>query len=220
MKPSTLTLGTKKMRGPRLGADSRFPAMRNPIGSNIAAELDEFDGLYLNYGMFNDSLPFVMQDQYDSEPEELEFRTAVLENDHLRATFILELGVRLWSLYDKDRQRDLLLNNTEFRPNNLAIRNAWFAGGVEYNIGRRGHDEQTCSPRFVAKLQDSDGTPVLLCLCYLHHILFVCHVHPDGIFLILHSNCSGGVFHSACCGFSVLRAASQSDALLLLLHLL
>ena len=68
MKPSTLTLGTKKMRGPRLGADSRFPAMRNPIGSNIAAELDEFDGLYLNYGMFNDSLPFVMQDQYDSEP--------------------------------------------------------------------------------------------------------------------------------------------------------
>ncbi len=61
---------------------------------------------------------------------------------------------------------------------------------------------------------------VLLCLCYLHHILFVCHVHPDGIFLILHSNCSGGVFHSACCGFSVLRAASQSDALLLLLHLL
>ena len=161
MKPSTLTLGTKKMRGPRLGADSRFPAMRNPIGSNIAAELDEFDGLYLNYGMFNDSLPFVMQDQYDSEPEELEFRTAVLENDHLRATFILELGVRLWSLYDKDRQRDLLLNNTEFRPNNLAIRNAWFAGGGEYNIGRRGHDEQTCSPRFVAKLQDSDGTPVL-----------------------------------------------------------
>lgn len=161
MKLSTLTLGTKKMRGPRLGPDSRFPAMRNPIRSNIAAELDEFDGLYLNYGMFNDSLPFVMQDQYDFEPEELEFHTAVLENDHLRATFVLELGARLWSLYDKDHQLDLLLNNTEFRPNNLAIRNAWFAGGIEYNIGRRGHDEQTCSPRFVAMLQDADGTPVL-----------------------------------------------------------
>ena len=161
MKKTTLTFGTKKMRGPRLGADSRFPAMRNPIRSEISADLDEYEGLYLNYGMFPDSLPFVMQDQYDSEPEELEFRTAVLENEYLRAVFVLELGVRLWSLYDKEHQRDLVLNNTEFRPNNLAIRNAWFAGGIEYNIGRRGHDEQTCSPRFVAKLHDSDGSPVL-----------------------------------------------------------
>lgn len=158
---TTLTFGTKKLYGPRLGADSRFPAMRNPIKSKIAAELGEDDGLYINYGMFDDSLPFVMQDQYDSAPEELEFKTAVLENDHLKATFLLELGARLWSLYDKDNQRDLLLENTEFRPNNLAIRNAWFAGGIEYNIGRRGHDEQTCSPRFVAKLNDSAGTPVL-----------------------------------------------------------
>ena len=29
---------------------------------------------------------------------------------------------------------------------NLALRNAWFAGGVEWNIGTRGHSPTTCSP--------------------------------------------------------------------------
>ena len=67
----------------------------------------------------------------------------------------------MWGLFDKVQQRELLLDNPGFLPNNLAIRNAWVAGGIEYNIGRRGHDEQTCSPRFTAVLQDSDGTPVV-----------------------------------------------------------
>lgn len=158
---TTLKFEPKRLRGPRLGDASQFPAMRDPIKSRISAELSEDDGLYINYGMFQDSLPYTMQDQYDSEPAEQEFDSAVLENSHLKATFVLNLGGRLWSLYDKDAKRDLLLDNPEFRPNNLAIRNAWFAGGIEYNIGRRGHDAQTCSPRFTAVLNDSDGTPVL-----------------------------------------------------------
>lgn len=149
------------MRGPALGEASGFPAMRDLIKSHIGSQLGEFEGLYINYGMFDDSLPYTMQDQYDTEIQELEFSTAVLENRHLKATFVLDLGARLWSLYDKDARRDLLLDNPEFMPRNLAIRNAWFAGGIEYNVGRRGHDAQTCSPRFTAKLQDSDGTPVL-----------------------------------------------------------
>ena len=149
------------MRGPALGESSRFPAMRDLIKSHIGSQLGEYEGLYINYGMYDDSLPYTMQDQYDSEIQEQEFNTAVLENRHLKATFVLDLGARLWSLYDKDAKRDLLLDNPEFMPRNLAIRNAWFAGGIEYNVGRRRHDAQTCSPRFAAKLQDSDGTPVL-----------------------------------------------------------
>lgn len=158
---TTLSFGKKRMRGPALGESSRFPAMRDLIKSHIGSQLGEYEGLYINYGMYDDSLPYTMQDQYDSEIQEQEFNTAVLENRHLKATFVLDLGARLWSLYDKDAKRDLLLDNPEFMPRNLAIRNAWFAGGIEYNVGRRGHDAQTCSPRFAAKLQDSDGTPVL-----------------------------------------------------------
>ena len=158
---TTLTFGKKTMRGPALGATSAFPAMRNPIKSEIRSALGEDDGLFINYGMFQDSLPYTMQDNYDGEVGEQTFSTAVLENRFLWATFVLDLGGRLWSLYDKVGKRDLITDNPEFRPNNLAIRNAWFAGGIEYNIGRRGHDEQTCSPRFAARLADSDGTPVL-----------------------------------------------------------
>lgn len=158
---TTLTFGKKKMVGPLLGGDCAFPAMREPIKSTIDSELGEDDGLFINFGMYQDSLPYTMQDGYDTAPVEQEFTTAVLENDHIRATFVLELGARLWSIYDKDGRRDLVTDNPEFRPNNLAIRNAWFAGGIEYNIGRRGHDAQTCSPRFVAELKDTDGTPVL-----------------------------------------------------------
>ncbi|MBR7156435.1 MAG: DUF5107 domain-containing protein, partial [Lentisphaeria bacterium] len=95
------------------------------------------------------------------EKENLRFESIILENDFLKAEFIPALGGRLWSLFDKESGRDLISDNGAFLPGNLAIRNAWFAGGIEYNCGRRGHDVQTCSPRFTAVLQDSDGTPVV-----------------------------------------------------------
>ena len=44
---------------------------------------------------------------------------------------------------------------------NLALRNAWFAGGIEFNIGTRGHSPTTCSPLHAALLPGPDGTEVL-----------------------------------------------------------
>lgn len=153
---------TKKINGVPVGPDSRFPALRDPIKSTIASKLDEYDGLFVNYGMFSDSLPYAMQDDYDLTPmQPMELPAAVLENEHLIAEFTLSLGGRLWRLYDKDREVELLTDNQEFLPRNLAIRNAWFAGGVEWNCGRRGHDANTCSPRFAAELHHPEYGPVL-----------------------------------------------------------
>lgn len=142
-----------KITGHRVGDSSWYPAIRELIKSEISAELDEDDGLFIGYGMMPDGLPYTMQDQYDTPEEELTFQSAILENDYLKATFLPELGGRLWALYDKVNKRDLILENTAFLPCNLGIRNAWFAGGVEFNCGRRGHDEQTVSPRFTAVIQ-------------------------------------------------------------------
>ena len=89
------------------------------------------------------------------------FRVAVLENEHLRATFLLELGGRLWSLLHKPTGRELLSVNPVFQPANLAIRNAWFSGGVEWNIGTIGHSPFTCAPVFAARIDGPDGTPIL-----------------------------------------------------------
>lgn len=159
---TTLVFEKRRIPGIPVGEASRFPALRDPIKSTIDSRLNEDDELFINYGMFSDSLPYTMLDDYDlAEKQELEFDSAVLENEHLRAEFVLSLGGRLWSLYDKKAKRELLTNNTEFRPCNLAIRNAWFAGGVEFNCGRRGHDANTCLPRFAAELNDPELGPVL-----------------------------------------------------------
>ena len=153
---------SKKINGIPVGPESRFPALRDPIPSTIASKLADSDGLFINYGMFFDSLPYAMQDEYDLTPvQPMELPSAVLENEHLIAEFTLSMGGRLWRLYDKDRKMELLTNNQEFLPRNLAIRNAWFAGGTEWNCGRRGHDANTCSPRFAAELHDPEYGPVL-----------------------------------------------------------
>jgi len=44
---------------------------------------------------------------------------------------------------------------------NLALRNAWFAGGVEWNLGFTGHWGLTCSPVCAGRLSTPDGSPVL-----------------------------------------------------------
>lgn len=102
-----------------------------------------------------------MQDNYALEESELEFPSVILENEYLEAVFLPTLGGRIWSLYDKVEKRDLVTRNPVFKPGNFAVRNAWVAGGIEWNIGRRGHDARTSSPLFAAQLSLPDGTPVL-----------------------------------------------------------
>ena len=106
-------------------------------------------------------LPHRLQDDFDRIRKEREFKVVVLENEVLRATFLIELGGRLWSLVHKPLNRELLYVNPVFQPGNLAIRNAWFSGGVEWNVGLLGHTTHTCSPLFVARVADRDGNPVL-----------------------------------------------------------
>ena len=150
----------KVLKGVHPGKYSVFPALRPPIQSKIEADLSDREGLFINYGRLSRFLPFSMQDSYDAEtPAPIRYQALVLENEYLKAEIVPELGGRLWSLYDKVKKQDILLQNTELKLGNLALRNAWFAGGVEWNVSR-GHDERTCSPRFVS-LIDWNGTPVI-----------------------------------------------------------
>lgn len=107
------------------------------------------------------ALPYQMQDRYTRELRETELRTVVLENDCLKATFLADFGGRLWSLYDKRAGKELLFKNPVFRVANLAIRNAWFSGGIEWNLGQLGHTCFTCEPVFFARCVDNDGTEFL-----------------------------------------------------------
>ncbi len=106
-------------------------------------------------------LPYRMQDGYTRERRLRRFHALVLENEYLAATFLPELGGRMISLVWKPLGRELLFRNTVFQPANLAIRDAWFAGGVEWNVGQFGHTFTTCAPLYAAAVEGLGGAPAL-----------------------------------------------------------
>jgi hypothetical protein len=162
---SELKIKTWSMPSADLGSENPFPPLSSNQELHIAQSVDPTvpDEIRQNmiYGHVPNILPYALQDGYNRERKPRDFRAAVLENNVLRATFLLELGGRLWSLYHKPSGRELLYVNPVFQPANLALRNAWFSGGVEWNIGTIGHSPFTCAPLFAARVDGPDGTPVL-----------------------------------------------------------
>ena len=66
-------------------------------------------------------LPYLVQDVYSRERKHERVKTIELENNHLKAIFLPEYGMRLFSLYNKDENRELLFRNSVLRFANLAI---------------------------------------------------------------------------------------------------
>jgi len=161
---SELRLDTWQMPAASLGLENPLPPLASGRDLHaIKASPDIPPDMMRNmgYGHLPSILPYSMQDGYSRQREERGFKTAVLENNILRATFLLELGGRLWSLFHKPTNRELLSVNPVFQPANLALRNAWFSGGVEWNIGTIGHSPFTCEPLFAGKVEGPDGIPIL-----------------------------------------------------------
>lgn len=127
----------------------------------ITEQVTEEERQYIGKGMINTILPYTMQDNYNRQRKPRVFKAVILENDYLKAVFLPELGGRLWSLFDKEHNKELLYVNPIFQPGNLAIRNAWFSGGVEFNVGIKGHNMLTCDPLFARVAVTADGEEVL-----------------------------------------------------------
>lgn len=104
-------------------------------------------------------LPYRAQDGYARAVAAREADAVELANEHLRAVFLPELGGRLWSLVDLASGRDLLFQPDGVIFGNLALRDAWFSGGIEWNLGMTGHWGLTCSP-VGAGVVDVDGQQV------------------------------------------------------------
>jgi tetratricopeptide (TPR) repeat protein len=106
-------------------------------------------------------LPYLMQDRYSRNKKPVNLKTVVMDNGILRAEFLADYGGKLRSLRDLRNGRELLLANPVLQPGNLAIRNAWLSGGIEWNIGQAGHTFHTCSPVFFARIKGKDGEEFL-----------------------------------------------------------
>ena len=125
----------------KLGIEDFLPNLQShsAIHEKIAWDetLEPSDYHYFGYGRVDNILPYTIQDNYNRIKQDVAYRTIVLENNILRATFLPELGGRLWSIYHKRSKRELLYCNPVIQLGNLALRNAWFSGGVEWNIGMK-----------------------------------------------------------------------------------
>jgi tetratricopeptide (TPR) repeat protein len=159
-----LRIETLQIPAADLGPDNPLPPLRG--GGDLHA-VTHAPGVpddmlqNMRYGHLPNILPYTLQDGYNRQREPRDFRVAVLENDLLKATFLLERGGRLWSLLHKPSGRELLARNPVFQPANLALRDAWFSGGVEWNTGTIGHWPLTCAPLFAAQVNGPDGIPIL-----------------------------------------------------------
>lgn len=162
MKPQ-IRFETKKIMASDLGEQSSVPDLLGEmiLQNQLTFVLDEDDEIYEGYGRRENAYPYRQYNSYSGTLSEREIRTAVLENDYLKAVFLPEYGGRLWELWDKKKGRDLLYTNDVLQFRNLAVRNAWFSGGVEWNLGVIGHTPLTTEQMYVAKTEMESGVPVL-----------------------------------------------------------
>ena len=160
---SELRFETKKIRMADLGKESCVPDLLGELTmqNQLEFHLDETDEIYEGYGRVKSAYPYRQRNTYTRELKEMEIHTAVLENRYLKAVFLPEFGGRLWELWDKYTGRNLLYTNDVLQFSNLAVRNAWFSGGVEWNIGIIGHNPFTTEPLYTAQTVNEDGEPVL-----------------------------------------------------------
>jgi len=158
LKVVAFTMPCQEMNG-----TSTLPGLQklNFWHRNGDSGLSEDDELFIGYGHVPSAFPYKMQDMYDRELFDKTMNAVSLENEFLRAVFLPEWGGKLMSLIDKETGKDLLFCNPVMRPCNLAIRNAWTAGGVEWNCGIFGHNVHTCDTLFTTTTVLEDGTPVL-----------------------------------------------------------
>jgi tetratricopeptide (TPR) repeat protein len=148
-----------------LGPENPLPAFRDPaIDKPIDFEANNIppeDRLGMGHDIGFKILPYKMQDGYSRTLRTRRFSSFILENEYLKVTVLPEVGGKVVSIFYKPLDRELLFHNPVFQPANLALRNAWAAGGIEWNTPCVGHHYLTCSPIHAARIIGLKGEPVL-----------------------------------------------------------
>lgn len=160
---SKLVFMKKKIKAADLGEESSVPDLLGELilQNHLEFNLGEEDEIYEGYGRRANAYPYRQYNCYTRKISEKEIQTAVLENDYLKAVFLPEYGGRLWELWDKKADRNLLYTNDVLLFANLAVRNAWFSGGAEWNIGVIGHSPLTTELLYTAETKTDENVPVL-----------------------------------------------------------
>lgn len=179
------------LMGAAVGGENPMPDLKNVSYIHATFQtterVTEEDRKYFGAGKIDTLLPYLSQDNYTRERSLRNYKAAILENEFLRAVFLPEFGGRLWSLIHKPTGRELLYKNEIVQPCNLALRNAWIAGGVEWNVGIKGHTPFTCAPLFTAEGKNAKGEPILTMYEYerIRGTVFGINAYLEGEYLYL-----------------------------------
>jgi hypothetical protein len=140
-----------------VGPENPLPNFRAPqYDSQIdpsAHSIPEEDCVGLGLATGFRVLPWRMQDGYTRERTVRELPSLVLENETLRVTVLPGVGGKVASIYHKPEARELIYRNPVFQPGNLALRNAWTSGGIEWNTAQLGHHCLHCTPIHAARVE-------------------------------------------------------------------
>lgn len=153
------------VRGSDLGPTSPYPAyepVRAMTTTSLTADAPDEMRERVARGRLHTPLPYGVQRDYDRADHELELPAVVLDNGVLRATVLPSLGGRVWSLRDLRADRELLLVPERLRFADFALTDAWFAGGIEWNLGSTGHATTTCRPMHAAVVDSPTGQALRL----------------------------------------------------------
>lgn len=120
--------------------------IKQPFIPDDSAGEDIFDGALEDQR--SPQLPYLTQDLWGCEREEGGMDTVVMEDEFLKVTIVPSVSGKVWSIYDKKREKDVLYNNPAHQPANIGALKAWGAGGSEWNwspgiIGHSAFSEST-----------------------------------------------------------------------------
>ncbi|MFE7993215.1 DUF5107 domain-containing protein, partial [Streptomyces shenzhenensis] len=149
-----------------LGRDNPLPPLRpldelHRIEDRDRDEMPRDMARQIGYAPLRSLLPVRVRDGYDRARAPRAVDALVIENDRLRATVLPGLGGRVASLVHLPTGRELLYRNPVFQPANFALNDAWYSGGIEWNIGATGHTALSCAPLHAARIAAPDGGEML-----------------------------------------------------------
>lgn len=165
---TTVRRAVLTLPGAPLGPDNPLPALHLLDGTDAPAVAErDRAGLprdmarQLGHAPLRTLLPARVRDGYGRTRAPLDLDTIVIENERLRVTVLPGLGGRVHSLFHKATGRELLYRNPVFQPAAFALNGAWFSGGIEWNVGARGHTTLSCAPLHAAVVPAPDGGEML-----------------------------------------------------------
>jgi tetratricopeptide (TPR) repeat protein len=105
--------------------------------------------------------PYPMQDDVTDELTEREFTAVILDNGLLRVTVLPEFGGHIHSVRDLKNDREVFYRNEPLKFGLIALRGAWYSGGLEFNFPQVGHTVTTNDPLPWHLTENPDGSVTL-----------------------------------------------------------